>query len=151
VCIAFLLLFIAGFILVILAGWAAQKLVRLSMLDWVDRLGGGVFSFLKAVVIAWIFVRSVESSPFTYMQNNFRPSITYRLLAALPPKLVVPYFDRSGRSVGRLLGSDAVREVQKEFSNVRLKLDSARTVIDKPAQPKKPAKKQPPPARKRGE
>jgi len=51
---AYALIFLAVFFVVILAGLALRKVVTISLMDWFDRLLGGIFGLGKAVLITTV-------------------------------------------------------------------------------------------------
>jgi membrane protein required for colicin V production len=133
--IAFVALFLAAVIAVIAIGWAVQKVIRLTVLGWVDRAGGAALGALKVAAIAWVFVRSVETSPFPGYKNNLRRSFAYSTLAALPPKLAVPYLLKaagpSRHNVDKVPFTDKIEAAKKELDKVRTKVDSAEAVYER--------------------
>lgn len=125
--VSFIVIFVAAVLLIILVGWLLQKVIRLTVLDWVDRIGGGLFGLLKVAVMVWVFVRSAESSPFNSQKEALRKSPTYSLVATVPPKVLIPYFDASGRSVKRLLSDDPLPKVVKQVEQIKQAVDSIKT------------------------
>ncbi len=130
----FIVLFLGGVLGVLLLGWAVEKVVHLTVLGWVDRLFGGIFGLLKILLVAWIFVRSAESSPFTSQKQSLRQSYTYRLLASVPPKLTLPYLRRHREAIRMKMGKNPLEEVsraKKTLEQFREKVDSAKAVRER--------------------
>jgi membrane protein required for colicin V production len=99
--IAFILVFIVSVLIILLAGWLLQKVIRLTPMGIIDHISGAVIGLAKAALVAWIFVLSSESSPFTQTKKAFRKSPTYSLLASIPFKYKVPYIELGPRTVVR--------------------------------------------------
>jgi hypothetical protein len=134
--IAFILIFIAAAALILLIGWALQKVVRLTPLGWIDHISGALIGLFKAAFLAWIFVLSAESSPFTATKNKLRASPTYSLLAKVPIKFKVPYITLTPRGNAVAVPAGPVKtitKVKQDAGVVKAHGDSIRQTIEKAA------------------
>lgn len=132
--IGFIALFLAGVAVVFLAGWVVQKIVHLTVLGWVDRLFGGLFGLIKVLLIAWVFVKSAESSPFTAQKKKLAPAVSYRFLSSVPPHLSLPYLSKTGKAIQLKVGEKPLRTIndaKNTFEQLRQKVDSAKAIRDK--------------------
>ncbi|MBD3344260.1 MAG: hypothetical protein GF401_04270 [Chitinivibrionales bacterium] len=128
--ISFLLLFFATVILVLGTGWLIRKIVRLTVLGWVDRLCGGCIGLIKAFIIAWIFVLSAVSSPFPWVEDKLGDSIVFSYLSKFPPHLSVPYMESTKKSFEKIIGSQplqTIKDVHHKVDSFKTKVDSAMT------------------------
>ncbi len=97
--IAFGIIFIVAVIVIIAFGWLFKKVVHLTPAAWADWLFGGVFGIVKVLFIAWIFVLSVESSPFRSIKIQFDRSKLYPILASIPVKFKVPFIEMGKQTI----------------------------------------------------
>ncbi len=56
-------LFLVGLLLARLVAWGVSKTIRISILGWVDRLGGALFGLLMGTVLASVVVSGVSQVP----------------------------------------------------------------------------------------
>lgn len=84
---SFLIIFLGAVVAIVLLGKLIKKVIRLTMLGWVDRLCGACFGLLKAFFIGWIFVIAIASLPFPGFAGALKKSRTYSFFAAISPVL----------------------------------------------------------------
>lgn len=53
---SFIIIFIIVLVLVMLIGLLVQKAIQLVMLGWLDKLLGGIFGFVKGLIIVWLLI-----------------------------------------------------------------------------------------------
>ncbi|MBD3322654.1 MAG: hypothetical protein GF350_16250 [Chitinivibrionales bacterium] len=123
---AFLILFFATLLVVFTLGWIIRKIIRLTVLGWVDRISGGCIGLIKAFIVTWIFVLSVSSSPFAQIKKRLDGSTTYSLLEKFPPQLSVPYIETTKKSLEKFIDGTPMKTIR----NVQHKVDSFRTKVD---------------------
>jgi uncharacterized membrane protein required for colicin V production len=85
--IAFLTVFLACLIAIVLLGILIKKVVHLTVLGWVDRICGGVLGFVMIFFITLIFVITISSLPFEGLKNWFKPAKSYSFFVAISPRL----------------------------------------------------------------
>ncbi|MDR0687267.1 MAG: CvpA family protein [Prevotellaceae bacterium] len=93
--ISFALTFIGVIILARLAGHVAQRVVRLIMLGWLNRLLGAIFSLVKMALIISVvlfIVNSIDRELGFMPRKQISQSKLYVPLSALAPS-VLPYLD----------------------------------------------------------
>jgi membrane protein required for colicin V production len=93
--ISFALTFIGVIILARLAGHVAQRVVRLIMLEWLNRLLGAIFSLVKMALIISVvlfIVNSIDRELGFMPRKQISQSKLYAPLSALAPS-VLPYLD----------------------------------------------------------
>lgn len=59
--ISFIIVFVIVLILIYLLGLLLQKAVQLVMLGWLDKILGGIFGFIKGLIIIWIILMLVTT------------------------------------------------------------------------------------------
>ena len=95
--IAFIVTFLAVLIVVILIGRAAEGIVKISMLGWLDKLLGVIFAIIKTAFIISMLIFLVDTLNgmwHMFPKEKFADSEVYNLLRALAPK-VFPYLKLS--------------------------------------------------------
>lgn len=83
--ISFILIYIAVALVVMLIGWIIQKIVRIILLGWLDRLLGGATGLLKVVIIAWALLFVVSMYATTAFLRVLERSTTCRVLLHIQP------------------------------------------------------------------
>lgn len=64
--ISFIIIFLVVFFVTILLGVLLQKVIKLIMLGWLDKILGGIFGIVKGVLIVWLLlVLAIELFPKT--------------------------------------------------------------------------------------
>jgi len=85
--VAFLCIFFACTIVLLLLGKIIKKIISLTMLGWLDRLGGGCIGAVKTAVIGWIFVIAATSLPMFCNAKFFRDSRVFSFFVTISPGL----------------------------------------------------------------
>lgn len=134
--VSFLIVFSAIVVVFVLTGIFLKKILRLTMLGFVDRLGGACFGFLKALIIGWIFVIAVSSLPFPGFTGTLKKSTTFSLFAAISPVLKAQVLRRGAAPPAK---KDPSHRTYSKFNEVMEKLKklggSAGPSLDKKAAP----------------
>jgi membrane protein required for colicin V production len=117
--VAFIAVYVALLVGLLLAGWLLKKIIHLSMLGWLDRLWGGVFGFVKAVIIVWICVLLIAIG----LPDNFRKAMhtskTYRTFSKIPVHLTIPTSLKAALPPAqRLIPGKAVDSIKKSVTGL---------------------------------
>jgi membrane protein required for colicin V production len=59
--ISFIIIFIIVFIVFLLLGLLLRKIIQLIMLGWLDKILGGIFGFIKGLIIIWLILMLVTT------------------------------------------------------------------------------------------
>ena len=81
---AFIIIFLAAFMVITGIGALLQKLVKIAAFGWADRILGLLLGALKAGVIAWAACLSISSIPVNQVQEQFGQSFVYKTYNAAP-------------------------------------------------------------------
>ena len=114
-------------------GWLLRRAVRLVMLGWLDRLGGGLIGLVKAVIISWIIVLAVSVMPRGESRWGIDVSWTFIALRTLPVALHVPGIDGARESLTRAIDPAAgatLRTTRDRIERFRSKVDSVKNHTD---------------------
>lgn len=102
---AFIILFVAVFILVTVIGHLLRKFTDIIMLGWIDNVFGLIFGLLKVGVIAWAVCLSIESLPVKKVHAEFDRSIVYKGYKGMPKSFSLNAMEDMRRSIlGRDVG-----------------------------------------------
>jgi membrane protein required for colicin V production len=102
---AFIILFIAVFIVVTLIGHVLKKFTEAVTLGWIDNICGMIFGLLKVGVIAYAVCLSIASLPVKKIQDEFGRSAVYRGYKAMPKSFSLKEMEAMRRSIlGRDVG-----------------------------------------------
>jgi len=102
---AFIILFVAVFILVTVIGYLLRKFTDAVMLGWVDNVCGLIFGLLKVGVIAWAVCLSIASLPVKKIHAEFDRSVVYKGYKAMPKSFSLDAMEDMRRSIlGRDVG-----------------------------------------------
>jgi uncharacterized membrane protein required for colicin V production len=102
---AFILLFVAVFIVVTLAGYLLRKATDSVALGWVDHICGLIFGLLKVGMIAWAACLSIASLPVKKIQDEFDRSVVYKGYKAMPKSFSLDSMEDMRRAIlGRDVG-----------------------------------------------
>jgi uncharacterized membrane protein required for colicin V production len=82
--ITFVVLFLAVFAVIMLAGYLLKNVASALTLGWADRILGMALGLLKVAVIAWAACLSISSFNIDKVQNEFNRSVVYRGYKAMP-------------------------------------------------------------------
>jgi len=99
--IAFLLIFIVVFFLILGIGFALKKFTEAIMLGWIDNALGAALGVLKAALIAWAVCLSISSLPFGRVQTQFGKSVVYKTYNALPRGLHLSGLEKTRNAIRR--------------------------------------------------
>lgn len=107
--VTYVLLFLAVFLAVLALGFVLRKVMSVSLLDWFDRLMGGIFGLVKAGVLATVlfmvisgmltdsnsFVNGSRAAPYLTKSSGFLLSFVpdqnlHRHLLPRDPAIVLP-------------------------------------------------------------
>lgn len=112
---AFILLFIAVFILVTLVGYLLRKFTDAVSLGFIDHICGLIFGLLKVGVIAWAACLSIASMPVQKIQSEFSRSVVYKGYKAMPKSFSLAAMEDMRRSIlGRDVGGHRNEEEEAE-------------------------------------
>ena len=96
--IAFLIIFIVVFFLILGIGFALKKFTEMIMLGWIDNALGAALGILKTLLIAWAVCLSISSLPFERVQTQFGKSVVYKAYKALPSGLHLSGMEKTRNS-----------------------------------------------------
>jgi len=114
---AFILLFIAVFVVITLAGHLLRKLTDSVSLGWIDHICGLIFGLLKVGVIAWAACLSIASLPVQKIQDEFSRSVVYRGYKAMPKSFSLDSMEDMRRAIlGRDVGGHKTIDDEEEES-----------------------------------
>jgi membrane protein required for colicin V production len=85
--VSFLIIFFCFALGTVFIGKILKKLVKLTMMGWLDRLCGACIGSIKAFFVGWIFVVIVSSIPIAGMHHFFKDSRVYSFFMAISPAL----------------------------------------------------------------
>ncbi|MBD3419521.1 MAG: hypothetical protein GF398_05315 [Chitinivibrionales bacterium] len=131
--IAFIVLFVAVVAAVFVVGWVVRKIIRLTPLGWVDHLVGALIGLAKTVLIIWIFVVSVNASPFSKLEHKLLGSYAYSLLSKIPFTLNAPRLTVDNKAFDGILDKSPLGkldEAKKKMNEYRTKVDSVKGEFD---------------------
>ncbi len=112
---AFIILFIAVFLVVTLAGYLLRKFTDTVSLGWVDHVCGLIFGLLKVGVIAWAACLSIESLPVKKVQDEFSRSVVYNGYKAMPKSFNLDSMEKMRRDIlGRDVGDSKEEENEED-------------------------------------
>lgn len=126
---AFFAIFIVTALILIVIGWLLTKIIRLTLLGWVDRVGGGIIGLAKALLIIWLFVLSVSALPKGMVRQSVRTSHTFTWARKIPFPIDINKLDNAQKSMEKFIETKAVKPVLKmhrKFDTLRTKVDSAK-------------------------
>jgi membrane protein required for colicin V production len=95
---AFLIIFIVVFFLILGIGFALKKFTEMIMLGWIDNALGAALGILKALLIAWAVCLSISSLPFDRVQTQFGKSVVYKAYKGLPRGLQLGGLEKTRNS-----------------------------------------------------
>ena len=96
--IAFLIIFVVVFFLILGIGFALKKFTEMIMLGWIDNALGAALGVLKALLIAWAVCLSISSLPFERVQAQFGKSVVYKAYKGLPRGLQLGGLEKTRNS-----------------------------------------------------
>jgi len=117
--VAFILLFIAVFVVITIAGYLLTKFADTVMLGWLDHLCGFIFGVLKVGVIAWAACLSIASLPVQKIQDEFSRSVVYKGYKNMPKSFSLKSMEDLRRSIlGRDVGGGQEKKGDKEAGEI---------------------------------
>jgi len=112
---AFIILFVAVFVIITLAGFLIRKASDAVTLGWVDHICGLIFGLLKVGVIAWAACLSIASLPIQKIQDEFSRSVVYKGYKAMPKSFSLKSMEDMRRSIlGRDVGGHQEEDEEGE-------------------------------------
>jgi membrane protein required for colicin V production len=75
--VAFIVLFVAVFVVITVSGYLLTKFADSVALGWVDHICGLILGLLKVGIIAWAICLSIASLPIQKIQTEFDRSVVY--------------------------------------------------------------------------
>lgn len=112
--VAFIILFVAVFVIVTVAGYLLRKAADAVTLGWVDRVCGLIFGLLKVGVIAWAACLSIASLPIRKVQDEFSRSVVYKGYKSMPGFSLSSMEDMRRSILGREVGGRQEEEEESE-------------------------------------
>jgi len=126
---AFILVFLAGSLLVLGLGWIVKKIVHLTPLGWIDYLFGGAIGLIKAVFIFWVTCLSFASFPATVKKMKVNNSIVFTAYKKLPPTFKVDALLTLRHSLKKDVETTLparIRKTQEQVETLKNKVDSVK-------------------------
>jgi membrane protein required for colicin V production len=122
--IAFLIIFFCIAFGIVCIGKFLKKMVKLTMMGWLDRLCGACLGGMKAFFVGWIFVIIVSSIPIPAFHYFFKDSRSYAFFVAISPVLKSQVLERTVSSKKAQSAKDALKDFWKKMTTVKLTADS---------------------------
>jgi membrane protein required for colicin V production len=141
--IAFLAVFLACVVAILLLGMLIKKVIHLTVLGWVDRLCGGVLGFVKVFFLAWIIVITISSLPFNGIKNWFKPAKSYSFFVALSPRLRAEGLMPKTGPVQNILKANPLPAIKGALEKAAAVTDSASAQINRGAAKARPGAAKP--------
>jgi uncharacterized membrane protein required for colicin V production len=126
VALSFLLLFAAVAVAVLASGWLLRKMVHLTVLGWVDRLGGAGIGFVKALLIAWAVSLMLEALPAPKLHASLERSVVYTTCSWLPTRLRLPGVAPTRASIDEFVSHEGISSLPEKLDQFRGKVDSVK-------------------------
>ena len=141
--IAFLAIFLACVLAIVVLGMLIKKVVHLTVLGWVDRLCGGVLGFVKIFFLAWIIVIIISSLPFDRIKNWFKPSKSYSFFTEISPRLRAEGLMPSIGPVQNILKANPLPAIRGALQNVTAATDSLSAKMNRRTEKPRPVAAKP--------
>jgi len=109
------------------AGWAIKRIVHLTVLGWVDRLGGGCVGLAKCAIAVWALLLTLGAFPLPAMQSWLGRSAAYGLCRKAPLKLFLPERRGVAEALERL-GDSVPGTVPAKLREFRARVDSVKSL-----------------------
>ncbi len=126
VVLAFLVVFVGTAAVVLVVGWLLRKMVHLTLLGWVDRLGGGCIGLAKTFVVAWAVSLMLEALPAPKLHTSLQESFVYAACAQLPTRLRLPGMDSTRESIDEMVSDETLSKFPERLDRFRSRIDSAK-------------------------
>jgi membrane protein required for colicin V production len=128
--VAFVAVYLACLITVLLAGKIVKKIIHLTPLGMVDRIAGGTLGALKALFVCWIAVALISLSPLKRRSPFFTRSLFVSYTEKITPDLAVPMpgdlLKESLKKASHAKPSKTITSVQRKIETFRAMVDSAK-------------------------
>ena len=124
--VSFLLVFFCLAFGIVCVGKLLKKMVRLTMMGWLDHLCGACIGAIKAFFLGWIFVITVSSIPLPVVHYFFKDSRAYAFFVAISPALKAKVIERVQQPKSALLHLPALNDLWKKMPFFHQDGDSAR-------------------------
>jgi uncharacterized membrane protein required for colicin V production len=134
--VSFLIVFFCIAFGVVCVGKLLKKMIKLTMMGWLDRLCGACMGGMKAFFLGWIFVIIVSSIPAPVIHYFFKGSASYSFFVAISPALKTKALERMPAPAGALSRLPVLSDFWKKLPHVLNPVDSL--------QHEAPLKKKPP-------
>ncbi len=125
--VSFVLVFFCIALGIVCVGKLLKKMVRLTMMGWLDRLCGACIGGIKAFFLGWIFVITVSSIPVAVVHLFFKNSHAYAFFVAISPALKAKVIERVPPPKSALSRFPLLDELWKKKPSLHTGGDSART------------------------
>lgn len=109
--VSFLLIYILVALAIIAIGWILNKIIKLALLGWINRILGGVIGLAKALLITWAVCLSISSFPAKKIQADFDKSHIYRSYKKLPQVMSLKGITKTRSSLKGLFGKEPHKEI----------------------------------------
>jgi uncharacterized membrane protein required for colicin V production len=124
--VSFLVIFFCIALGVVCIGTLLKKMVRLTMMGWLDHLCGACIGAVKAFFLGWIFVITVSSIPVAVVHYFFKDSPTYAFFVAISPALKAQVVGRVPSPQGAFSRFPLLNDFWKKLLPAREGRDSVR-------------------------
>jgi membrane protein required for colicin V production len=124
---AFIVIFLAVMITVLVAGWLVRKAVQFATLGWVDRIGGGLLGMVKVLLLAWLFFLMVSLVPSNRAHESVTQSKTYHLFKAC--RLPLTFSPKSLKKGVDPKLIKSLRETGEKIDDLGKRIDSVKSRI----------------------
>jgi uncharacterized membrane protein required for colicin V production len=122
--VSFLIIFFCCAFGIVCVGKLLKKMIKLTMMGWLDRLCGACLGGLKAFFVGWIFVIIVSSIPVAAAHHFFNGARTYAFFVAISPALKTQALSAAASAKGTFSPSNAIHDFWKKMTAVQLTADS---------------------------
>jgi membrane protein required for colicin V production len=122
--VSFLIVFFCIAFGIVCIGKIIKKMIKLTMMGWLDRLCGAGIGVIKAFFLGWIFVITVSSIPVAAIPSFFKDSRAYSFFVAISPALKTKVMDRVSSPSGVFSRFPVLGDLLKKMPNVRPEADS---------------------------
>jgi membrane protein required for colicin V production len=135
--ISFLIVFFCIAFAIVCVGKLLKKMVKLTMMGWLDRLCGACVGAIKVFFLGWIFVIIASSIPVPTLRYFFKGSNAYSFFVAISPALKSKVMERVPTPPGALSHIPVLSDFWKKNAGSPATSDSQRTRAPSPAPAKK--------------
>jgi uncharacterized membrane protein required for colicin V production len=122
--VSFLIIFFCIAFGTVCIGKILKKMVKLTMMGWLDRLCGACIGGVKAFFVGWIFIVIVSSIPIAAMHHFFKDSRAYSFFMAISPALKSQVLTHVPSQTRALSQSSALQDFWKKLTAAARQPDS---------------------------